>query len=306
MPDVEGKEHAIVSDDVFDLPVFPKRMLIVGGGYIASEFASIFNGLGTEVTLLIRKNLLLSGFDEDVRKFVTEQMVHSGINLKTEANVTKIEKKGDVFICHLDNGESVETDLVFYATGRNPRTDGLNLDKAGVELTEKGAIKVDDNYKTTADSVFAIGDVIDRLALTPVALNEGMVVSDYLFGDKKRSLSYQYIATAVFTHPNIGTVGYSEKDAREKFGDIEIYQSVFTPLKHTLSGSGSKMLVKIIVDKATDVVVGIHIVGDDSGEIIQGFAVAVKAGLTKAQFDATVAIHPTSAEEIVTLREPVR
>lgn len=306
VPDVEGKEHAIVSDDVFDLAILPKRLLIVGGGYIASEFASIFNGLGTQVTQVIRKDLLLTGFDEEVREFLTKEIIKSGIDLKTESNIIKIEKSDDVFICHFKNGETVETDQVFYATGRKPKTDGLNLEKAGIELTDKGAIKVDDNYKTTADSVFAIGDVIDRVALTPVALNEGMVVTDYLFGDKKRTLSYQYIATAVFTHPGIGTVGYSEKDAREKFGDVEIYRSEFTPLKHTLSGHGSKMMVKLIVDKSSDVVVGIHIVGDDSGEIIQGFAVAVKAGLTKAQFDATVAIHPTSAEEVVTLRDPVR
>lgn len=303
VPDVEGKEHILVSDDIFDLPTFPKKLLIVGGGYIASEFASIFNGLGCHVTQVVRQPLLLRGFDEEVREFVTQEVVKSGVNLLPETQVTRVEKKGEVFVCHLDNGETVETDYVVYATGRKPKTDGLNLEAVGVK-TEKGAVLVDEHYNSSVDSIFALGDVIDRLQLTPVAINEAMVFVDHVFGDDKRKISYDFVPTAVFTHPNIGTVGYTETEARDKFANIDIYRSRFKPLIHTLSGHDVRVLIKMIVDRDTERVVGIHMVGPDAGEIIQGFAVAVKAGLTKAQFDATIAIHPTSAEELVTLKEP--
>lgn len=305
VPDVRGKEHVITSNEVFDMATFPKRFLIVGGGYIACEFASIFNGLGAEVTLVYRGEQVLRGFDQDIRQHITDELIKSGINLRVQTDVLAIDKVGETYTVHLKNNDTLEVDAVMYATGRIPRTEGLGLDKAGVELGPKGEIKVDENYCTNIPSIYALGDVTDRVQLTPVATGEAMVLVDHLFAQGERKLSYDYIPTAVFTHPNIGTVGYTEEEAREKFGKVAIYRSDFKPLKHTLSGNSARTMMKLIVDKATNKVVGLHMVGDDAGEITQGFAVAIKAGATKADFDSTIGIHPTAAEEFVTMREPV-
>lgn len=305
VPDVPGKEHVITSNEVFDLTPFPKRFLIVGGGYIACEFASIFNSLGSEITLVYRRDQVLRGFDQDVREHITKEIVKSGIDLRVNSDVASIEKVADGYQVEFKNGDSVEVDVVMYATGRVPRTEGLGLENAGVELGDRGEIKVDENYCTNIPSIFALGDVTDHVQLTPVATGEAMVLIDHLFGQGERKLSYDYIPTAVFTHPNIGTVGYTEEEAREAFDDVEIYRSEFRGLKHTLSGNEARTLMKLIVDKATDKVVGLHMVGDEAGEITQGFAVAIKAGATKADFDSTIGIHPTAAEEFVTMRDPV-
>ncbi|NLY34579.1 MAG: FAD-dependent oxidoreductase, partial [Alcaligenaceae bacterium] len=275
---------------------------VVGGGYIACEFASIFNGLGAHVTQLYRSEQVLRGFDREIRDFVAGEMRKAGVDLRVNANIASIEKTGEGLKATLEDGSVLLTDQILYATGRAPNIKGLGFEALGGETGKKGAIKVNERYQTSIPSIFALGDVTDRIQLTPVALGEAMVLVDDLFGDAQKKMSYEYIPTAVFTHPNIGTVGYSEEDAKEKFGDIRVFRSEFRPLKHTLSGSTARVFMKLIVEVATDKVVGMHMVGDDAGEIIQGFAVAVKAGVTKAGFDSTIGIHPTAAEEFVTMR----
>lgn len=311
VPAVTGREHILTSDQMFDLTPFPRRLLVVGGGYIACEFASIFNGLGTEVILVHRGEKLLTGFDDDVRGFVATEMTKTGIMLEFGTEVAAIAKTADGLTVEFKGGAAPCTvDAVLYATGRVPNTNGLGLETAGVALNAKGAIEVNRHYQTSLPSVYALGDVTARLQLTPVALGEAMVVVDHLLGaaagKKPRSMSYEFVPTAVFTHPNIGTVGFSESDARREFGEVTVYRADFKALKHTLSGSGERTLMKLLVDDATDRVVGLHMVGPDAGEIVQGFAVAMKAGATKAQFDSTIGIHPTVAEEFVTMREPVK
>ncbi len=306
VPDFPGCELAIVSDDVFDLAPFPKRMLIVGGGYIGCEFASIFNGLGANVTQLYRGEQVLRGFDDEVRNFVADEMRKNGVDLRVKTAVEKLSKHGDCIDVLLKNGEHLEVDTVLYATGREPNVGKLNLKAIGVKQDDKGAIVVDDDYRTNVPSIHALGDVIDRLQLTPTALGEAMTLVDHLFGKGTREMSYHFIPTAVFTHPNIGTVGATEEEARQKFGAITVYRTDFKPLRNTLSGNGERTLMKLIVEDATDRVVGLHMVGDDAGEIVQGFAVALKAGATKAVFDSTIGIHPTAAEEFVTMREAAR
>lgn len=302
VPDIAGKEYAITSNEIFDLAQFPARLAVVGGGYIASEFASIFHGLGSQVTQIYRNDKLLRGFDEDIRQFVTDEMVKDGIAFRFNSNVTAIEKTATGLLLQLGDGESLEVDQVLFATGRVPRTMNLGLEQVGVELGESGAIKVDERFQTSVPSIYALGDVIDRFQLTPVALAEAMTVVNQLFGDGTRVMDYETIPTAVFTHPNVGTVGLTEAQAREKYGDIALFKSDFRPLKHTLSGSSERSFMKLIVDRASDRVVGLHMVGAEAGEITQGFAVAMKAGATKAVFDSTIGIHPTSAEEFVTMR----
>ena len=311
VPAVDGHEHVVTSDSMFDLKPFPKRLAVVGGGYIACEFASIFNGLGAEVTQVHRGEKLLTGFDEDVRSFIATEMTKTGVQLRLQSEVESISKTPDGLVIALKGGAaSFTVDTVLYATGRIPNTNGLGLEAAGVTVNAAGAIKVNEHYQTSVPSIYAVGDVTARVQLTPVALGEAMVVVDQLFGpleDKKaRSMSYDFIPTAVFTHPNIGTVGYSEAAARAKFDNVSVYRSDFKALKHTLSGSTERTLMKLLVDDATDRVVGLHMVGADAGEIVQGFAVAMKAGATKAIFDSTIGIHPTMAEEFVTMREPVK
>jgi glutathione reductase (NADPH) len=305
VPDIPGKEHAITSNEIFYIENLPKRAIVVGGGYIAVEFAGILEGLGVEVTQLYRGPHFLRGFDDDVRTFLATEMRKKGVNLVFNANIARIEKSGDVLKAELENGEEIETDLILYATGRAPNSRGIGLEETGVEMADNGAIKVDDQFKTSVDSIYAIGDVIDRVALTPVAIAEGMVLAGNLFRGENLSMDYADIPTAVFSQPNIGTVGLTEAQAREKYGAIDIYASSFTPMKHTLSGRDEKTFMKLIVDQASDRVVGFHMVGPDAGETTQGLGIALKCGATKAQFDATIGIHPTAAEEFVTMREKV-
>ncbi|MBK6604775.1 MAG: glutathione-disulfide reductase [Leptospiraceae bacterium] len=316
VPDVPGADLVVTSDAMFDLHPFPKRLLVVGGGYIACEFASIFNGLGAQVTQLYRGEQVLRGFDDEVRHFIAAEMRKSGVDLRLGADVVSVRNTGQGREVTIRTGgdDGVETtllaDTILYATGRTPNVRGLGLEDVGVKQGWGGAIEVDACYRTSVPSIHALGDVTARVQLTPVALGEAMVVVDQLFGPalgkQARAMSYQFIPTAVFTHPNIGTVGYSEADAPQHFGSITVYRSEFRALKHTLSGSDERTLMKLVVEDATDRVVGLHMVGPDAGEIVQGFAVAMKAGATKAVFDSTIGIHPTAAEEFVTMREPVR
>lgn len=305
VPDVPGREHAVTSDSMFDLDPFPQRLLVVGGGYIACEFASIFNGLGSRVTQLYRGEQILRGFDDDIRAFAAQEMRKHGVDIRTRSDVQSIEKTATGLVATLADGSKLVADTILYATGRVPNVANMGLEAAGVRQAKDGAIVVDAAYQTSVPSVHALGDVTARVQLTPVALGEAMVLVDKLFGQGQRRLGYDFIPTAVFTHPNIGTVGYGEQQARDKFGDVLVFRSEFKALKHTLSGSAERTLMKLVVDKASDRVVGLHMVGADAGEIVQGFAVAMKAGATKAVFDATVGIHPTAAEEFVTMREPV-
>lgn len=305
IPDIPGKEHAITSNEAFYLDAMPRRVVVVGGGYIAVEFAGIFNGLGAAVTQVHRGPQLLRGFDGDVRTFLADEMTQKGIDLCLNAQVAAIVKTGKGLQAVLDDGRTLAADIVMYATGRAPKTDGLGLAAAGVELTAKGAIKVDDNWQTNVPHIYAIGDVIDRIQLTPVAIAEGHALADRLYAPSGRAVSYANVPSAVFSNPPIGAVGLSEEDARDHYGDIDVYKSSFRPMKHTLSGRQEKTLMKLIVDRASDRVVGLHMVGPEAGEIVQGFAVAIKAGATKADFDATIGIHPTAAEEFVTMRTPV-
>ncbi len=306
-PDVPGGELAISSNEIFDLARFPKRLVVVGGGYIACEFASIFNGLGAEVTQLCRREQLLRGFDDDVRAFVSAEMSKKGVRIRTGTKVASLARAGDGTSIRvtLTDGSTIDADSVLYATGRAPKVAGLGLEAAGVALDLNGAVVVDERYRTNVPGIYAIGDVIDRVQLTPVALAEAMALVDDLFGGAERHVDYLHIPTAVFTHPNIGTIGLSEADARARFTKIRVYRTDFKPLRHTLSMSTERTLMKLVVDDATDRVVGLHMVGAEAGETIQGFAVAMKAGATKAVFDATLGIHPTAAEEFVTMREAV-
>ncbi|MFO1182854.1 glutathione-disulfide reductase [Ottowia sp.] len=307
VPDVPGREWIVTSDDMFDLPRFPRRLVVVGGGYIACEMASIFHGLGAQVTLLYRGAQILRGFDDEVRDFAAGEMRKHGVDIRTHADVARIEALGDARRVHLKDGSAIDADVVLYATGRRANTAGLGLDALGVRQSDNGAIEVDARFATSVPGIYAIGDVVGRMELTPVALAEGMALVDHLFGpppgQPARTMDYAGIPTAVFTHPPIGTVGLTEQQAREQVGAIQVFRSDFKPLKHTLSGNTERTLTKLIVDAQTDRVLGLHMVGADAGEIVQGFAVALKCGATKAQLDATIGIHPTSAEEFVTLRQ---
>ena len=305
LPDVPGIEHAVTSNEALDLPQLPKRVVIVGGGYIAVEFAGIFNGLGAEVTEIIRAGNILRGFDNDVRDFLAEEMEKRGVRIERDCVVRSIEKTETGFSVRTRHEQTIETDLVMYATGRHPNTKGLGLEAAGVQLDAKGAVVIDDAFKTSVENIYALGDVTNRVQLTPVALAEGMVLAENLFGAGGRGMDYDNIPTAVFSDPPIGTVGLSEEAAREQHGAIDIYVSRFKPMKHTLSGRNALTLMKLIVDRKTDRVLGCHMVGDDAPEIAQGLGIALKCGATKAQFNATIGIHPTAAEEFVTMREPL-
>lgn len=307
VPEFPGREHVISSNEVFDLERFPERVFVVGGGYIAVEFAGIFAGLGAQTDLVYRGDMILRGFDQEVREFTANEIAKKGVNLNLNCNIRQIEKQADGrLLVVLTDGREELVDQVLYATGRKPKTQGIGLESVGVELAENGAIKINDQFQSSVPSIYAIGDVIDRVQLTPVALAEGMALVRHLYGDGDATIDYDLIPTAVFCQPNIGTVGLTEEQARERYNQIEVYRSEFRALKHTLSGSQERTLMKMIVDTETDRVVGVHMVGDDAGEIIQGIAVAMKAGATKAVFDSTIGIHPTAAEEFVTMREPTR
>ena len=307
LPDVPGSALAVSSNEAFYLEQFPSHAVVVGGGYIAVEFAGIFAGLGAETHLLYRGPLFLRGFDDEVRTFVAEELRKKHIHLHFETDVTAIAEAGDRKRLRLNTGATLDTDLVMYATGRTPNTQGLGLEAAGVELNARGGVLVNSHYQSSVPNIYAIGDVIDHQQLTPVALAEGMCIANNLFTDEaKRTVNYDLIPTAVFCQPNIATVGLTETQAREKFGDVQVFASTFKPMKHTLSGRDERTLMKLLVNPADDRVVGAHMVGPEAGEIIQGISVAMTAGATKAHFDQTIGIHPTAAEEFVTLREPRR
>lgn len=305
MPQIEGIEHAISSNEAFYLKDFPSDITIVGGGYIAVEFAGIFNGLGANVTLVYRGEEILRGFDGDIRTHVQEEMVKKGIDVQTQNDVTSIKKVGKGFEVSFKNGTRRETSCVMYATGRVPYVQGLGLDTVDVELGSKGEIKVDAYSQTSVDNIYAVGDVTDRSQLTPIAIREGAAFAETVFNNTPLAVDHSNIPTAVFSQPPVGTVGMTEEEARDNKFDVDIYKSVFRPMKHTLSGRDEKTLMKLVVDRKTDKVLGLHIVGPDSGEMIQAFGIAVKMGATKSQFDATVAVHPTAAEELVTMKQPV-
>jgi glutathione reductase (NADPH) len=302
LPDIPGIEHAVTSNEALDLPALPKRIAIVGGGYIAVEFAGIFNSLGAKVTEIIRAGNILRGFDEDVRQATAHEMEKKGVHIKRECIVRSIEKSNGAYSLRFAEGETMEADLVMYATGRAPNTKNIGLAEAGVALDKKGAVVVDRYSRSTVASISAIGDVTERKNLTPVAIAEGEALARTLFGNAPTAVDYANVASAVFSQPPIGTVGLSEEEAAKR-GPVDVYVSRFTPMKHTLTGRDEKSMMKIVVDRKTDRVLGCHMVGGDAPEIIQGLAVALKCGATKAQFDATIGIHPTAAEEFVTMRE---
>lgn len=304
MPDIPGIEHVITSNEALELAELPKRIVVVGGGYIALEFAGVFNALGSEVHVVIRSDAVLRGFDEDVRVTLEEELVQRGIKIHSECKVRSIEKTpSGAFSLRMAHGEEMEADLVMYATGRRPKTDGLGLEAVGVAMNEKGAILVDEFNRTNVPSIYAVGDATDRMNLTPVALSEGMALANTLFNGNPTKVDYDNIPTAVFSQPPVGTVGLTEADARARFDAVDVYVSRFKPMKHTLSGREERSFMKLIVDAGTDRVLGVHMVGEDAPEIMQGFAVALKCGARKRDFDSTVGIHPSAAEEFVTMRE---
>jgi glutathione reductase (NADPH) len=307
IPEIPGREHAIGSNEAFFLKELPKRVLVVGGGYIAVEFAGIFHGLGANTTLLYRGDLFLRGFDGSVRKHLQEELTKRGLDLQFNADIARIDKQADGSLkATLKDGRVLEADCVFYATGRRPMLDNLGLENTDVQLTDKGFIKVDEQYQTSEPSILALGDVIGRVQLTPVALAEGMAVARRLFKPEQyRPVDYKMIPTAVFSLPNIGTVGLTEEEAREAGHDVVIFESRFRPMKLTLTECQEKTLMKLVVDGKTDKVLGCHMIGPDAGEIVQGLAIALKAGATKRDFDDTIGVHPTAAEEFVTMRTPV-
>lgn len=307
IPEIPGHEHAIGSNEVFYLEQLPKRVLVIGGGYIAVEFASIFNGLGSQTSLLYRGELFLRGFDKAVRTHLQEELTKSGVDLQFNSDIARIDKQADGSLqATLKDGRVLEADCIFYATGRRPMLDNLGLENTDVALDERGFIKVDEQYQSSTPSILAIGDVIGRVQLTPVALAEGMAVARRLFKpDEYRPVDYQMIPTAVFSLPNIGTVGLSEDQAREEGYSVSVFESRFRPMKLTLTESQERTLMKLVVDTKTDRVLGCHMVGPEAGEIVQGLAVALKAGATKQLFDETIGVHPTAAEEFVTMRTPV-
>jgi glutathione reductase (NADPH) len=307
VPEFPGREHVITSNEVFDLPELPKTMVIVGGGYIAIEFAGIFNGLGVETHQIYRGDKLLRHFDQSVREVITEEVARKGVKLSLNVNVESVEKDAQGLLqVKLSNGQQIEAGVVLYATGRTPNFRNLGLENVAVELTEKGIVKVDDFYQSTVPSIYALGDIIHSQELTPVALAEGMVLAKHLFGGGCEPLDYDYIPTAVFSQPNIASVGLTEEKALKTCAELSVFESSFKHMKNTLSGNEARTYMKLLVDKGSDKVVGIHMVGEDAGEIMQGLAVAMKAGVTKAQLDSTIGIHPTAAEEFVTMREPAR
>jgi glutathione reductase (NADPH) len=304
VPDFPGSEYAVTSNEIFDLDAFPKRLLIVGGGYIAVEFAGIFNGLGSQVTQLYRGPLFLRGFDADIRAHAAQEIAKTGVDLRFEVNVQSISPGAGGLQVALTDGSTLEVDTVLYATGRKANLTNLGLENVNVTVNEFGTIEVDADFRSSEPSIFALGDVTGGMELTPVALAEGMSFARRQFGKLENQVDYDFIATAVFCQPNIGTVGFTEDEARSKFGHIRLFKSTFKPMKHTISGRDEKTFMKLIVDKASDRVVGVHMMGPDAGEIMQGIAIALRAGATKATFDSTIGIHPTAAEEFVTMREP--
>jgi len=305
VPEVPGAEHAITSNEAFHLERLPKRAIVVGGGYIGIEFAGIFHGLGAQVTQLYHGPLFLRGFDDDARRAVADQMRRDGIDLRFNADVARIEKTRAGIAATLGDGATLEADAIMYATGRHPHTRELGLERAGVKLAADGAVIVDEYSRSSTPNIYAIGDCTNRVMLTPVAIAEGRAFAETVFNHNPMNIDYEGVPSCVFSQPPLGAVGLTEARARERYGAIDVYRSSFRPLKHTLSGRDERAMMKLVVDQASQRVVGCHMVGPEAGEIIQGFAVALRCGATKAQFDATIAIHPTAAEEFVTMREKV-
>ena len=308
IPEIPGHEHAITSNEAFFLKELPKRVLVVGGGYIAVEFAGIFHGLGAQTSLLYRGDMFLRGFDGSVRKHLHEELNKRGMDVQFNADIARIDKQADGSLkATLKDGRMLIADCVFYATGRRPMLDNLGLENTGVKLDKRGFVEVDELYQSAEPSVLAIGDVIGRVQLTPVALAEGMAVARRLFKPEQyRPVDYKMIATAVFSLPTIGTVGLSEEQAIEEGHKVQIFESSFRPMKLTLTDCQERTLMKLVVDADTDKVLGCHMVGPEAGEIVQGLAIAMKAGATKHHFDETIGVHPTAAEEFVTMRTPVK
>jgi glutathione reductase (NADPH) len=300
-PEFPGSELTVSSNDVFDMDQLPKEIAVMGGGYIAVEFASIFSRLGCKTSLIYRGEHLLRGFDKDVRQFITAE-IGNHVDLYLEEDIEAIAKQSNKLEVSFKSGSKLSCEMVLAATGRAPLTDDLGLETVAVQLAKNGAIKVDEHFQTAQPSIYAVGDVIDRIALTPVALAEGQIVARALFANDEKAMDYRNIATAVFCHPNIGTVGLSEQEALDDGLEVDIYESVFRPMRHTLSGRDEKSMIKLIVDRQSDRVIGIHLVAADAGEIVQGLSVAINCGATKADFDRTIGIHPTLAEELVTMR----
>ena len=305
VPKVPGVEHATTSNEAFFLERRPERVIIVGGGYVAVEFAGIFHGMGTQVTLVHRGAKLLRGFDEDLRDALGREMAKRGIAIRFNSNVMRIEKDGSIR-AHLDDGNALDADVIMYATGRTPNTRGFGLEEVGVKLDDVGAVIVDSYSQSSVSSIYAVGDCTNRLSLTPVALAEGRAVAETLFNGRPMEMDHAGVPSAVFSQPNVGTVGLTEDEARRRFDKVAIYTTSFHPLKHTLSERGEMTFMKLVVDVKTDRVVGCHMIGNDAGEIIQGMAIALKCNATKAQFDATIGIHPTSAEEFVIMGTEVK
>jgi len=303
IPDRPGSEHGITSNDAFHLEHLPSRIVIAGGGYIANEFAGIFSELGSTVTVVNRSDRLLRGYDEQIRDRLLQISLTKGIRFVFNAPLDFIERQADGTLqVHLQGSETIECDSVLFATGRVPNTEALGLDRAGVEIDEKGAVKVDDMNQTTCPSIYAVGDVTNRVQLTPVAIREGQAFADTVFGNKPTKVDYECIPAAVFSHPPLAGVGMTEAEARNRLGSVRTYTSDFRPMKNVLANRNERALYKLVVDNATDRVVGAHMIGPDAPEIMQVVAIAVKAGLTKAQFDQTIAIHPTMAEELVLMK----
>jgi glutathione reductase (NADPH) len=306
IPDFPGREYVVSSNEVFDLKTFPKRMVVVGGGYIAVEFAGIFNGLGSKLTQVYRGDLFLRGFDNEIREFAAQEITKKGVDLRFNTDVTSIEKQIDGSLkVNLNDDTFIIADAVLYATGRKPQLDNLGLENVNITLTDNGYIKVNEQFQTSENSIYALGDVTGGMELTPVALEEGMTLARALYNNAPWKIDYSNIATTVFCQPNIGTVGMTEEQARAEYSNVVKYRSNFKAMKHSMSGAQERTMMKLLVDADTDKVLGVHMMGADAGEIMQGIAIAIKAGATKADFDATVGIHPTAAEEFVTMRDPV-
>jgi glutathione reductase (NADPH) len=305
MPKLPGIEHAITSNECFHLERLPERVVVVGGGYIALEFAGIFNGLGSKTTVLYRGEQVLRGFDHDVRSFLADELAKKGIDVRCRTQVARIDQVAGALAVTLDDGSTIDCDQVLYATGRRPLTRNMGLEKVGVALDDAGAIKVDGWSKSSVPNIYAVGDCTNRVNLTPVAIREGHAFADSVFGKRPWMVDHADFPSAVFTQPPVGTVGLTEELARDKYGAVDIYRETFRPMKHTMTGRSERTLMKLVVDRKTQAVVGAHMVGLDAPEIIQTLAIAVKMKATKQQIDQTIAIHPTAAEEFVTMRTPV-